>query len=559
MIKSCVRLAALTAAAGLLLSAPITAEADGTSSSTASTSATSTSTTTSSNPPSTASPTDAAPPTTTDYAPLSNIKVTLTGPSDLVFMKQEGKYNAVQLSGSNAWHGFHLQSGRDITVQMPINRAVDSVSIELEQVPKFGIYYPQQVDFEVNVDGNWYLADSAKTQIPTWDKNITTQTFTGHLKDIQTNLVRIHFSVDSWVFARHVKVNVLTSSSSTPQPLPNLPPAPEPVGAPLSVSDPRSAGIHNMLLVYTDGSTANGQWSSHDFLPMIAYMARGGALKDRMFDAMLFLPYGSMVDNQIGWQMYLNSLFTPGSQLDALNTAVGQANAGLSTPGVREKVVIALPYPKFGDGTWGIIGNQVESFNATKDDPLALASRTQALNWYIQTLAQMWQKAHFSNLTLTGLYWMNENLAVSAPAEVPLVHGVADAAHAMKLPLCWIPYYGAAGVGEWQSLGLDAAWLQPHYIELGKSADVQRLQNSQALASDAGMGVEMETPGNVLTDQFYYNLYLGMLDWMEKNHLAGNVSHAFYAGSKVLVKSAYSDSGLERSVYDYTYQFLAHP
>jgi hypothetical protein len=71
---------------------------------------------------------------------------------------------------------------------------------------------------------------------------------------------------------------------------------------------------------------------------MLGYTSlTGSAPSARMFDTMLFLPYGSVADTQSGWQAYLNDLFAPNQQLSALDAAVGQMNQEISTPATRRK------------------------------------------------------------------------------------------------------------------------------------------------------------------------------------------------------------------------------
>ncbi len=497
-----------------------------------------------------------------DFAPLSSITVTRTGPPDATFIRAESKRNS-PLVGSNKWHGFLQQSGRNIIITLPVDVAVYSVSIQMEQIPQIGVIYPDHVDFEVMENGNWYEADNVPSPIATWNKQDTIETITGKYGYIKAKQLLIHFPVSGWVFARQIHVWGQNASQSTVQTLPQLPPAPQEFGSPMTTAAPRDLGIKNMLLVYNDGTTSMGTWSVSDFLPMVGYRTQQGQFEGRMFDTMLFLPTGKLANTQASWYGFLSELFSPGTQLDALNQAVGQVNSALaatnpSAATYKEKVVIALPYPAYGSPNWGQINGKNISFEPTKYDAGAVKSRTAAINWYLQMLMNAWDGANYSNLQLVGVYWLSERINYRTPDDPQLVRSVSAVSSQYGLPLLWIPFYDAGGIDSWPSYGFNAAWLQPNYIEFGSQKDIQRLKSAEQLATDTGMGIEIEAPWRVASDANVRSLYLNMLTTMEQDGMAGNVSHAYYAGSKVLITAANSSNSAVRQVYNATYQFMQH-
>ncbi|CAM3926628.1 DUF4855 domain-containing protein [Alicyclobacillus pomorum] len=369
--------------------------------------------------------------------------------------------------------------------------------------------------------------------------------------------MRIRFLVAVWVFARHLHIYGTVPNGAGGAPSSEVLQNPPTYHSALSPSDARAHGIHNMLLVYTGDHGSLGLWSQLDFLPMLGYTSlTGSAPSARMFDTMLFLPYGSVADTQSGWQAYLNDLFASNQQLSSLDAAVGQVNQELSTPGYKEKVVLTLPYASYGDGVWGSVNGNPINLNGTSDDPLALQARHQAMQWYLQTLLSMWNNAHFQNLELTGLYWENEAVNEERPGEVPLIQDAVSLAHQNNLPLFWIPYYDAAGIADWQTLDFDAAWLQPNYVEQGTTADIGRIRNAEQYATAHGMGLELEVTS---TDSQVQTLYSQSIDQLVADGFAGNVSHAWYAGSKLLVTAANSSDPNTRLLYDNTYNMIAHP
>lgn len=497
-----------------------------------------------------------------NFSSVASISIKNTGPTDTKFTKQEAKYNA-PLTGKTKWHGFYSQSGRNIDMDLTYDRPIQSLSIDMEQNQKIGIYYPAYVDFQVNEGGTWYEIGRVNTKIPQTDAKVTTQTFKITCNNIYGHLFRIHFPVDVWVFARNL--NIIGNSFSLPgsQTMPELPKAATGLTGPMFKTDDRAHGINNMLLVYTGDHGSVGTWTTHDFLPMTAYLTSDGTIGNRMMDSVLFLPYGTMKDTQQGWLTYLQDLFKSGQDLDALNAAEAATNAGMNRWGdysnKKENVILSLPYPHFGDGTWGTIDGQTITFAGTKNDPSAVTARTQALNWYLTTALQMWNKAGYQDLKLDGIYWVSENIKIAVPGETQVIANVSKAVHANNLPFDWIPYYGAAGIEDWASYGFDAAWLQPNYVEAGKNADPLRLQNTEALAKDSGLGVEVEAPWQILSNPTYQALYQNTLGTFESDGFAGRVSHAFYEDSKVLCDAAYSSDPNVRALYDETYGFITNP
>lgn len=492
-----------------------------------------------------------------NLATSAAISVSTTGPADAQFSNMETTYSA-PLTAPVGWRGFCRQIGRDITVTLPQTTDVQTVSIQFEQDASSGVYYPHQVDFEAYSGGQWYQVATEQSVVPITDKRVTTQTFTAHFSGLRTNEIRIHFPVSVWVFAHNLKVNGTPVPGAAPAVPSGASIVPSSGTQPMEAYDPRSRGIRNMLLVYTGDYQSLGTWSPSDFAPMVTYTNPNGQSLGPMFDTILFLPYGSLQDNQQSWQNYLTDLFTPGQQLDALNTAVGQRNQQLGTYGQQEKVVLTIPYPAFGDGAWGSANGQALLFNATAADPAALSAREAALQWYVQTLLADWNNAHYANLDLVGLYWDKEDVDYSSPGEVPLIQYASSLAHQAGYGFYWIPFYDASGLTEWQQLGFDGVWLQPNYAEQGNAADISRVANSDAYAKELGLGIELELSGGVQypSVQTLYNQTIAQL---ETDGMADSVSHAYYAGSKDFVKSFLATDPNERAVYDETYSFMQHP
>ncbi|MCL6516922.1 DUF4855 domain-containing protein [Alicyclobacillus sp.] len=495
-------------------------------------------------------------PALTDLTPMATVTTDVQGQYDSTFTRMEQTYGA-PLTGGDGWRGFLRQGGRTITVTLPQACSLGTISIQMEQNARSGIYYPSQVDVSANVGGSWVKLGTVRPVIPPTDRRRTTYTFRVNAGGITAQQVRISFPVQVWVFARHLTISGMAAGagSASPSPVSGSTPG---MQQPLSPADPRSRGIRNMLLAYTGDHGTAGTWTPSDFLPMVMYQPPVGGAGQHLFDTVLFLPYGTLADNQAAWRAYLDDLFRPGQQLSALDAAVGQANAALGTPGYREKVVIALPYPDYGDGVWGAVGGSLD-FNGLAQDPNALSARLEALRWYLQTLRTDWSQAGFQNLTLTGVYWVNEQVDPGAPADPALIAGAAQAAHDEGLPMFWIPFYDAPGADTWSQAGFDAAWLQPNFIEQGAAADPNRIAQAEQTARRAGLGVEVELTDAVLYDPNLRSQYLTFLGRLRQDGFGSGVSHAYYAGSKLLVTASLSADPSVRALYDATAQFALNP
>ena len=492
-----------------------------------------------------------------DLTSLGTITTADSGQPDATFTKYEQNYPG-PITSTTGWTGFCRQGGRYITIQFPKWEDVEHIKITMKQSPSAGVYYPKDVQFEAfsTMDDKWYLLGTNQTNIPQTDAGNTTQVFQfDSQKGIQTNAVRIYFPVGVWVFANSLDI---TGSTTGFGEIPNSSMFP-------AVSNNQSAigaltpyasayGIHNMLLVETGGHGNLGTWSASDFKPMIEYINPMGYEITPLFDTMLFVPYPNVPDTKTGWTNYLNDLFAPNRQLDALNQAIATANQAVNRPGYKEKVVLNIPYFPYGNNDFGTVNGQEVNFNGSTDDLNAIIARTTALNWYMNTLLGKWKAANYQNLQLVGLYWNEEQYQASAPGEKELLQAAENSAHSNNLPLLWIPFYDAAGSTKWQSLGFNAAWLQSNFIEGDSITDVNRISSAANIAKENGMGIEVELTGLDSQTQQLYQTFLQNLDTDEFG--GTNVSHAFYDGSKLLLNAQQSTEPAVHALYDETASFI---
>ncbi|GMA63461.1 DUF4855 domain-containing protein [Alicyclobacillus fastidiosus] len=491
-----------------------------------------------------------------DLTNLGTVSTTVTGLADSVFEEDEQKYQHYALTDDFNWTGFCHQGGRDVTIQFPNPVDVQHVEITMEQNAAQGIYYPSDVQFEAYSNGQWYSLATQPTSIPESDDTNTTQVFQFNSSaGIETDEIRLSFPVNLFVFARGLDIaGSTTSVGALPTSL-VVPAQSTSVGA-LTPNALNAHGIANMLLVPTGSYGPLGTWSEGDFVPMLEYINPSGQAVAPLFDTMLFSPYANVPDTVDGWTAYLNDLFQPGQQLSALNGAVALANESLNRPGYKEKVVLSIPYFPYGAVNFGSVDGQLLDFDGTAADPDALNARDAAMSWYVNTLLNEWRSANYQNLELVGLYWDHEQFNPGLPGEQQIFEQAQMLAHSNGLPLFWIPFYGANGTSQWQTLGLDTAWLQPNYIEQGAGANINRISNAEKIATHNGMGIEVELTALDATTESLYQTFLNELS--NDGFGSNNVSHAYYDGSKLLLDAEQSANPAERQVYDETAAFMLH-
>lgn len=435
------------------------------------------------------------------------------------------------VADSSVWKGFLRQMGRTITVTLPAGTPIARIAIQFLQNPSRGILFPSAVQFELSDNGwTWYEAGNVPSAIPLSDAGARIQSFAVSVNRVLARYVRIQFPVDVWVLARQLVILCAPGQppSSTQLPLVGPPPVME---DPLRAGSPQAGGIHNMLLVYSGGHGAEGTWTTRTFLPMIRYMPTPGHGTQTMFDGFLFLPYGSSLSSLSAWWTYLNTLFTTGQQLAALNQAVEQGGASRFA---TVKVIVALPY-------------------LSKPAEL-LQNRRMAR--YVRALLAKWKAAHFSHLQLVGLYWDHEAVSYAVPDELAAIQTAATVAHQADLHLFWIPSFDAPGVVNWRALGFDAVILQPHYYP-SVTLPVSRVTDAANEADQLGLGVEVELGFGVLTSASDRVRYAQELQTAVLSGAGSTVLHAWYDASQVLTDAAYSLSPQVRAVYQETYAFLS--
>lgn len=481
------------------------------------------------------------------------------------------------------WQAFTRQGGRRIQLDLGRDSTIHSIGGHFLQFRDAGVHVPRYVRFYLSADGDeWVPVGQVATQVGPWYPSPRTEDIrlTG-LRHI-ARYVRLEFPVDVLVFLDEVEVEgsegvqpgavslaTLQAAELTPETALLGPAAMEKQGYPAPGS-PATGGVRHIALAICayPPNPADGKWVAADYLPYVAYVDEAGQPQDWMFDTIALCPQGTTptqhsfglntpdkATNLADWQWYLNEVFEPGHQLDALEAAVAQAKAALGDPDYKVNVILTLvnaspAQPDFGD-PWG--HGKSLNFDYRKIGPgLALANRLSAEEWLLSEFLRRWEERDYQHLRLVGFYWHPESIGFRySPNDDEFVRGVADLVHARGLKLYWIPYYGAEGSYDWHKYGFDVAVLQPNYMF--SDTQEERLQVTSQIAQILGMGVELEKHWN--------SNWTELSKWID--YLNGGVKYsyidtvvAYYQNYKDFGRAALTDPGTRKLFYEFVYQFI---
>lgn len=315
-----------------------------------------------------------------------------------------------------------------------------------------------------------------------------------------------------------------------------------------------------VLEVPTDVARLDGgEWVPADFIPYVAHLDREGVPDDTFFDSFLFLGLRSWRGREFAgergqdraslwadWQWYLDRLFTPGKQLDALNTTVGAVADYLGLEDYTVNVYIMIPYPSylvtdFGhpDGTMG--GMSL----------LPVENRFRAVRWYVDEVIARWNAWHPARLRLAGFYWLQEHINPAVPDEERLVRDVVKYVQELGYRIGWIPWSGAMLATRWAEYGFDWAIIQPNHMFRDQPGMIETaVQRGRTYR----MGIEIELDGRVRQADGERRLY----DYLNGGVTYGYMREAmlgYYQDLDMMLRLYLEEQGRRRYMYDDLYEF----
>lgn len=332
--------------------------------------------------------------------------------------------------------------------------------------------------------------------------------------------------------------------------------------------------ISDLALVYA-GDPNRPVWTKTQLEPYVTHVYADGT-EDWFFDGFLFLEFASgniayqnglnlTPANQSQWKELLDEYFAPGLKLHALDELISDKKAALGEPPLRHKVVITCIAPtrnkdgRWGTDIWGTVDGKEISL-ADSDD------RVRAVQWYIDTLLDMWQQADFKNFDLAGVYWIEEGLYSNGE----IIPRVNEYIHSKGLRSYWIPYYrdNIQFWSKWRdTYGFDMVYLQPNYAFYNQSPGnvfpYSLLTDAIDAAKAFGMGLELEfeTQGtsNALHSvnpelHSHINHYM---DEFEKRGVYDEAGIAYYSGTQGIVHMANSCDSVDHATIDRLARYVA--
>lgn len=327
-------------------------------------------------------------------------------------------------------------------------------------------------------------------------------------------------------------------------------------------------GSDNIFLSYTFSSNpASGHRTKEQYRPLVGYYDTADQLKDIFFDSFLFLPCVGETpsggrtyrDNEnpanfSDWQLFIDDVFLDGFNIKALDAAVGEMKAvlGGTYSNYKANVFLSVLYPVKTQTNFGDVDGDgvVENFSK-------LADRQKAIRWIIDEQIERYEACDFKNLNLVGFYWFEENYASDDTNETSVITTMTGYTHSLGYKAIWIPYYRATGYSSWKSYGFDVANYQPNYM-FNTTATSSRITTACNTAKSLGMGIEIESSGQMFSSVNYYNRYMYYLKLCSEAGASQGVKMYYNDAVPGVYYTAYQSEVPEiRRIYDLTYQYAS--
>ena len=304
-----------------------------------------------------------------------------------------------------------------------------------------------------------------------------------------------------------------------------------------------SSRTDDMIAMYY-GNKSRLKWGKTELEKVVMHTFRDGH-KEWFFPTFLYVEFKNDMglkfgDNQPGdngpankdnWEWLLNRYFSTAYNggnfegLKALDECIEDCKKRLGQPAFKHKVVLTVPSPCTNFTNWGSINKNGRTI---KLDFRNSSHRLEAVKWFVDELIRRFDAQHYKNITLDGLYWVEESTSMTgwhqdnktgkwtnkrvdnkydyvfdrnAKRHNDIVADVAAYVHTKKgLKFYWIPFDGAYGSDKWRDFGFDRCYNQTGYFwgtpdllrnprSLKTISDLNRICNT---AINDGRGLEFE-------------------------------------------------------------------
>jgi len=296
------------------------------------------------------------------------------------------------------------------------------------------------------------------------------------------------------------------------------------------------------ILVYADPGR---DWNAGSFDYYLAYVDRDGTPRDRLFDGFLFLSINALSKRNFwdgkadaaDWDWWLERIFEPGRQLDALERDAQALDVKLG-PAAPRKVILSIPRPP-----------------ADAD----AAAQQAVIRGFVDRCVRRFRERAYRHIALDGFYWFHEGVDGT---NAELVNWLRQDLGGRGLRLYWIPYdvghKNRAHLEKWKAgnIQFDGVWLQPNYFwaDRNETYAAQDLDDTVSVARAMGSCVEIEFDHGAYTTGWKLGRYTHYLMSADVYGYR-NGSLMYYDGYMGYIKCGQSRNPVERAVYDDLYWF----
>lgn len=466
----------------------------------------------------------------------------------------DGKSATSDSLSDTAWLALYRGNSVSVTIDLEEVMAVNKVELGQFQYKTAGVICSRYIKMYVSEDGETYgfagEMNDGKFATYTAQKRVK---LVLDLKDkyFKARYVRIEFSSDVFTYVDEISVygNSDTDSAITPEPY-----VAEDKGLSGDID-----GIKSVCLMYIASN-----YSADVIKPYFAYVDASGAVKDTMFDSLLFLgmnnPYidsGKKSMTMEGMQRFVDDCLGIDKNVNAsaLNKVVGDLKAELKLgDDYKYPIFLTVPTIPYNNEVFG----EIDGSNVKYD---SLFARSKIVKWCVDYIETAFEAANFDNLSLKGIYWFAESIDYSdSTHEEELVKYFNDYCHDKGYKTMWIPYYSSAGVDVSKSLGFDSVTMQSGYAfenasdEVGQPKEGACYDAAQAAKKFGLNGTEFEV------DMGASKYDARLAKYISAAYGAGVMENGMITMYQVgdnLYRSSVGSGASGRKIYDLTYQFIS--
>lgn len=269
---------------------------------------------------------------------------------------------------------------------------------------------------------------------------------------------------------------------------------------------PATTWQHAALIYHSAGRTQK-QWEQH----LMAVNAAGQFTGQWLFDGVIVttqdidghdIMYASLTGTNL--TDLLSQEFADAAALDQAAAALAQQ---FGAPPHPIQVAMALPWLDPRETSVTVPG---QTFNLSVP-----SSRVDAAGWYLGQVQSKAQAAHWSDLSLYGVYNQRED-AVAAFGDPAYLQGMNGKAHALGLGTVWVPYFDGPNAFSGASLGFDVTSVQPEYSfrdaqDEGVVNDARLYSaGTKAAGQNQSYEYELSSQGNSATEEQVAHQYLAV-------------------------------------------------